>query len=176
MVTARERSKLERCFGMNINLTARYLQYLRKSCNFTQEELAEKLDISRQAVSKWETGKTVPDMDVLLKISKLYGISINDILEPKIQPQRITDFEQICTIPKEKLKEIMGQFDTDSLVIALMGASPGVNHFCEKLFPEIDFEKARNEIGRVRVETVGEMQGQIVSMINLEAADRKGGT
>ncbi len=56
MVTARERSKLERCFGMNINLTARYLQYLRKSCNFTQEELAEKLDISRQAVSKWETG------------------------------------------------------------------------------------------------------------------------
>lgn len=158
---------------MNINLTARYLQYLRKSCNFTQEELAEKLDISRQAVSKWETGKTVPDMDVLLKISKLYGISINDILEPKIQPQRITDFEQICTIPKEKLKEIMGQFDTDSLVIALMGASPDVNQFCEKLFPDIDFEKARNEIGRVRVETVGEMQGQIVSMINLEEADKK---
>lgn len=119
---------------------------------------------------------TVPEVDVLLKISKLYGISINDILEPKIQPQRITDFEQICTIPKEKLKEIMGQFDTDSLVIALMGASPDVNQFCEKLFPDIDFEKARNEIGRVRVETVGEMQGQIVSMINLEAADRKGGT
>ncbi len=161
---------------MNINLTAKYLQHLRRSHNYTQEELAQKLDISRQAVSKWETGVTVPEVDVLLKISKLYGVSINDILEPKIQPQRITDFEQICTIPKEKLKEIMGQFDTDSLVIALMGASPDVNQFCEKLFPEIDFEKARNEIGRVRVETVGEMQGQIVSMINLEAADRKGGT
>lgn len=161
---------------MNINLTAKYLQHLRRSHNYTQEELAQKLDISRQAVSKWETGVTVPEVDVLLKISKLYGISINDILEPKIQPQRITDFEQICTIPKEKLKEIMGQFDTDSLVIALMGASPDVNQFCEKLFPDIDFEKARNEIGRVRVETVGEMQGQIVSMINLEAADRKGGT
>ncbi len=41
---------------MNTNLTAKYLQFLRKSHNYTQEELAKKLDISRQAVSKWETG------------------------------------------------------------------------------------------------------------------------
>ncbi len=41
---------------MNINLTAKYLHFLRKSHNYTQEELAEKLDISRQAISKWETG------------------------------------------------------------------------------------------------------------------------
>lgn len=41
---------------MNINLTAHYLQFLRKSNNYTQEELAGKLGISRQAVSKWETG------------------------------------------------------------------------------------------------------------------------
>lgn len=156
---------------MNVNLTAKYLQFLRKSHNYTQEELAKRLDISRQAVSKWETGVTVPDLDVLLKISKLYGISINDILEPKIQMRRIADFEQISTIPEKELKGILGQFDTDSLVIALMGASPDTNQFCERLFPEIDFEKMRNQIGRVRVETVEEMQEQIVSMINLEAAD-----
>lgn len=161
---------------MNTNLTAKYLQFLRKSHNYTQEELAQKLDISRQAVSKWETGVTIPDLDVLLKISKLYGISINDILEPKIQPQRIADFEQITTIPEKELKEILEQFDTDSLVIALMGASPDTNRFCEKLFPEIDFEETRNKIGRVRVETVEEMQEQIVSMINLQAVDGKGGT
>ena len=104
---------------MNINLTAKYLHFLRKSHNYTQEELAEKLDISRQAISKWETGVTVPDVDVLLKLSKLYGISINDILEPKIQPQRIADFEQISTISEKELKEIFEQFDADSLVIAL---------------------------------------------------------
>lgn len=156
---------------MNINLTAKYLQHLRKSHNYTQEELAERLDISRQAVSKWETGVTVPDLDVLLKISKLYSISINDILEPKIQPQRIADFEQISTIPEKELKEVLGRFNADSLVIALMGASPDTNQFCEKMFPEIDFEKMRNQIGRIRVETVEEMQELIVSMINLEAAD-----
>ncbi len=41
---------------MNINVIARYLQFLRKSHDYTQEDLAKKLDISRQAVSKWETG------------------------------------------------------------------------------------------------------------------------
>lgn len=171
-----ESGNLEGKFRMNINLTAKYLQHLRKCRNYTQEELAARLDISRQAVSKWETGVTVPDVDVLLKISKLYDISINDILEPKIRPQRIVDFEQISAIPEKELKEILRQLDKDSLVIALMGASPDTNQFCEKMFPDIDFEKARNEIGRVRVETVEEMQKQIVSMINLEAADGKADT
>lgn len=156
---------------MNASLTAKYLQFLRKSHNYTQEELAQKLDISRQAVSKWETGVTVPDLEVLLKISKIYHITINDILEPKIQPQRITDFEQISTISENELKEILGQFDKDSLVTALMGASPDVNQLCEKLFPDIDFEKTRNKIGRVRVETVEEMQRQIIALINLQEID-----
>lgn len=118
---------------MNINLTAHYLQFLRKSNNYTQEELAGKLGISRQAVSKWETGVTVPDLEVLLKISKLYHILINDILEPKIQPQRITDFEQISTIPENELREILRQFDKEFLVTALMGASSDTNQFFEKV-------------------------------------------
>lgn len=161
---------------MNINLTAHYLQFLRKSNNYTQEELAGKLDISRQAVSKWETGITIPDLEVLLKLSKLYNISINDILEPKIQPQRITDFEQISTIPENELREILRQFDKKFLVMALMGASPDINQFFEKVFPDIDFENTRNEIGRIRVETVEEMQAQIVSIVNLQYMDRKIGT
>lgn len=61
---------------MNTRIISRYLQLLRKSHNYTQEELAKKLDISRQAVSKWETGTTLPDVEVLLKISKLYGLTI----------------------------------------------------------------------------------------------------
>ena len=127
--------------------------------------------MSRQAVSKWETGAAVPDLETLLKISKLYDITINDILEPKILPQRIADFEQISAIPEKELKETLDQFDTNSLAIALMGASPEVNNFFEKILPDIDFEMARNRIGRVRIESVEKMQNQIVSMINLQAAD-----
>ncbi len=156
---------------MNMNAIAKYLQFLRKSHDYTQEDLARKLDISRQAVSKWETGTTIPDLEILLKISKLYNITINDILEPNIQPQRITDFEQISTIPEKELREMLRQFDTNSLVIALMGASPETNSLCERLFPDVDFVMARNSVGRVRIETVEEMQNQIIAMVNLQSVD-----
>ena len=126
-----------------------------------------------QAVSKWETGTTIPDLEVLLKISKLYDITINDILEPKIQPQKITDFDQISTISEKEIKEVLGQFDTNSLVTALMGASPETNSFCERLFPDIDFEMTRKNIGRIRIETVEDMQNQIISMVNLQAMEER---
>ena len=158
---------------MNMNIISKYLQFLRKSNNYTQDDLAEKLGISRQAVSKWETGMTIPDLEVLLKISKIYDITINDILEPKIQPQRITDFEQISTISEKELKEVLEQFDTNSLVTALMGASPEINSFCERLFPDIDFEMTRKNIGRIRIETVEDRQNQIIAMINLQAVDEE---
>lgn len=154
---------------MNTNLIAGYLQFLRKSHHYTQEDLAQRLDISRQAVSKWETGTTIPDIGLLLKISKLYDISINDILEPKIQPQRITDFEQISTIPEKDLETILKQVDTNCLAIALMGASPETNNLCAAIFPEIDFKKIQSRIGSVRTEQVEEIQNQIITMINLQA-------
>lgn len=157
---------------MNINIIGRYLQFLRKKNHYTQEDLAKQLLISRQAISKWETGITIPDLEILLKISKLYNITINDILEPKIQPQKIMDFEQISTIPQKELKEILEQFDTNSLVIAFMGASPELNSLCEKLFPDIDFEVTRSNIGRIKIETVEDMQNQIIAMINLQAIDK----
>ncbi len=59
---------------MNTNIIARYLQFLRKKNHYTQEDLAKQLLISRQAISKWETGITIPDLEILLKISKLYNI------------------------------------------------------------------------------------------------------
>ena len=156
---------------MNMNIISKYLQFLRKSHSYTQDDLAQKLDISRQAVSKWETGTAIPDLEVLLKISKLYNITINDILEPKVQSKRITDFEQISTISEKELKEALKQFDTNSLVIALMGASPETNSYCERMFPDIDFEMTRNNIGRIRIEAVEDMQNQIISMVNLQAIE-----
>lgn len=150
---------------MNMDIIARHLQFLRKSHNYTQEDIAKKLGISRQAVSKWETGTAVPDLEVLLNISRLYDITINDILEPGMQ--KITDFEQIRTVSEKELKEALKQLDADSLVIALMGASPETNSFCERMFPDIDFEMIRKNIGRIRIETVEDKQNQIISMINL---------
>lgn len=158
---------------MNTKIIARYLQFLRKSCNYTQDDLAARLDISRQAVSKWETGTTIPDIEILLKLSKLYGITINDILDPEILPQRITDFEQISSIPETELREILRQSDAPSNAIALMGASPKLNDLFGKLFPDIDYPTLQNTIGRVRIEDVENMQNEIMSLINLYFIDKE---
>ena len=66
---------------MNATDIGKYLSQLRKFYKITQDELAGRLGVSRQAVSKWETGVTVPDIELLLKLSEIYGVSINDILK-----------------------------------------------------------------------------------------------
>ena len=56
------------------------LQHLRKENNMTQEQLAERLYVSRAAVSKWESGKGYPNIESLKAISKLFSVSIDDLL------------------------------------------------------------------------------------------------
>lgn len=56
------------------------LQELRKTHHLSQEQLAEKLDVSRQAVSKWESAQANPDINNVMKLSRIYGISIDYIL------------------------------------------------------------------------------------------------
>ena len=58
---------------------------LRKRMNWSQEELAEKLDISRQSVSKWEVGATIPDLDKILKMSDIFGVSTDYLLKDEIE-------------------------------------------------------------------------------------------
>ena len=48
---------------------------LRKKAGWSQEELAEQLGVSRQSVSKWEGAQSIPDMDKLLQLSRIFGVS-----------------------------------------------------------------------------------------------------
>ncbi|MBO4342305.1 MAG: helix-turn-helix domain-containing protein [Clostridia bacterium] len=52
---------------------------LRKANDLTQEELAEQLDVSRQAIAKWESGETVPDFEKCRLIAELFGVSLDDL-------------------------------------------------------------------------------------------------
>ena len=56
------------------------LKALRKQKGLTQEELAIRLNVVRQTVSKWESGRSVPDADILLKIADVLDVSISDLL------------------------------------------------------------------------------------------------
>ena len=53
----------------------------RQSCNMTQEFVAEQLHVSRQAVSKWETGASEPSTSNLLALAKLYGVDAGELLK-----------------------------------------------------------------------------------------------
>ena len=58
---------------------AERLQRLRKEHHFSQEQLAERLQVSRQAVSKWENGQTAPDLDNIIAMSNLYEVTTDYI-------------------------------------------------------------------------------------------------
>lgn len=60
------------------------LQNLRKSKGMSQEELAEKLDVSRQAVSKWETGETSPETEKIIMICDLFDCTMDDLIKGKV--------------------------------------------------------------------------------------------
>lgn len=57
------------------------IRVLRKQAQLSQEQLAEKLNVSRQAVTKWETGSGVPDIENLRALSILFGVSLDELLE-----------------------------------------------------------------------------------------------
>lgn len=56
------------------------VQQLRKLSGMTQEQLAEKINVSRQTISKWESGGTSPDLESIVKISKLFQVSLDSLL------------------------------------------------------------------------------------------------
>ena len=59
---------------------------LRKRNAWSQEELAEKLDVTRQTVSKWELGQTTPDADKLTKMATIFNVTANDLLDENTEP------------------------------------------------------------------------------------------
>lgn len=64
---------------------------LRKKNGWSQEELAEKMQVSRQAVSKWEGAQTVPDLEKILMLSSLFGVTTDYLLKDEIEDEEFTD-------------------------------------------------------------------------------------
>ena len=101
------------------------LKILRKSKGFTQEELAIKVNVVRQTVSKWEKGLSVPDAEVLQKIAEVLDVGVNELLganmaqdvnkneieladlviNPKIGNTSLIDFNKSRALANEGYKE-----------------------------------------------------------------------
>lgn len=84
---------------------------LRKKAGLSQDELAEKVYVTRQAVSRWENGETTPNTETLKLLSKLFNVSINTLLG---SPRQLIC--QCCGMPLEDSnisKEIDGFFNEE---------------------------------------------------------------
>lgn len=127
------------------------IQKLRVDNNLTQERLAEKLSVSRQSVSKWELGLSIPELEIIIAISKLFDVSTDELLldaNEKKKRQKlhlgsvyliVKDFEKSINF-YEKLLSMkvstrncgskFAEFFFDDKCLALMNQNnlPGHNH------------------------------------------------
>ena len=106
------------------------LQYLRKQNNLSQEELAEKMDVARQTISKWELGETSPDISQAKKLSQIFAISLDELTNNDIKDiliNKVSNTERLAGIIIKVLKLI-------SILIVITIISSILVIICRKYF------------------------------------------
>lgn len=107
------------------------IKYLRKTKGLSQEELANELKISRQAISRWETGENMPDAEMLVQLSLIFDVSVDSLLKDEM--------DILC----KNQSPVSKQNSTDILVCKISGicitAVSGISLIClgilSSLFP-----------------------------------------
>jgi len=85
-----------------MNVVSDSIKKLRKEKGMTQDELAEKLCVTRQAVSNWEMGKTQPDVDTLTKLAEVFDVSVEQIIYGKETKEKVVHISRDVQVgPKE---------------------------------------------------------------------------
>lgn len=121
----------------------------RKINNWSQEELAEKIDVSRQTVSKWETGKAVPELDKLIVLSELFNITLDELVKDEIKIDCNEDNKKIDEKANKISEKLKNKKDfIKKIIIAIVISLVlmlGYEHFSDK----INLYKRENDIKEV---------------------------
>lgn len=78
----------------------------RKKCGWSQEELAEKLGVSRQSVSKWEGAQATPDIQKIIKMAELFGVSTDYLLKDEMEPETYVPESFVSSEPEENVRKV----------------------------------------------------------------------
>ena len=127
-------------------ILAEKVQALRKKNNWSQEELAEQLNISRQSVSKWESGASIPDIDKIIAMSSLFGVSTDYLLKDELEKEVPSEVEDVYEAPLTRnvsveeadgslglVRRLAGRTDPFFLHQILHTHEPNHNCLCESL-------------------------------------------
>ena len=94
------------------------LHSYRKKSGLSQQELAEQLDVSRQSVSKWETGITVPSVEKLILLSKLYNVPLTILPDDDVELKENTDLQPVTNT--KKIPQFCCEWDLSSSLLSLL--------------------------------------------------------
>ena len=105
---------------MNLN---EKIQTLRKDRGLSQEQLADQLNVTRQAVSKWETGEGLPDIENILQLSELFGVSVDYLLknQPTAEVEVNEDLALAEALEQEPDTKNSGRFSFDFTLDGVAG-------------------------------------------------------
>ena len=78
---------------------------MRKKNGWSQEELADKMNVSRQAVSKWESAQSIPDLEKILQLGVLFGVTTDYLLKDDIEDEEFTNDSSDKTVKKINIEE-----------------------------------------------------------------------
>lgn len=107
---------------MQENKIAEFLQTLRKAKGYTQQDVANYLNISNKTISKWETGQTYPDILAIKALAELYDVSVDDILNGKIlEKKELKENKARDEYIIQKTKKQFNMFSLIALGIYLLG-------------------------------------------------------
>lgn len=124
---------------MNQVKIGRFIAECRKEKQMTQAQLAEKLNVTDKAISKWETGKGMPDSSIMLELCGLLGISVNELLSGEVlsmENYKVKAEENLMELQEKRSKAEKG-FKKLSIVLAIIVIISAIVHgLINYYFPE----------------------------------------
>lgn len=150
---------------MDITLGERLTQ-LRKAHNLSQEQLAEKLGVSRQAVSKWERDEAAPDTNNLIMLAKIYGVTIDELLNADLSEENININKQRQSGFKDDNAEGTFYYEDDEKRVKINFAGIEV---------DVDEQQGKTQVkvGKLIDINVSNDDGQFVHQINKNPVKKK---
>lgn len=121
---------------------------LRKANNMTQEQLAEKLDVSRQSVSKWEGGQAVPELDKIIALSAVFDVTTDSLLKPteiddlSVKTEMLEKQQQMMLVREQKNRRVFECVLCSMAVYMVFFAVYAIGHFYFEIWnPSIFFSE-----------------------------------
>ena len=108
---------------------------LRKANDLTQEQLAEKLDVSRQSISKWESGQAVPDLEKIVALSAIFNVTTDYLLKSSeiddlsVKTELLEKQQQMILIREQRRQQILGCVAYSVAVYLIFFAAYFIGHY-----------------------------------------------